>query len=155
VAYTASSSYGATNYKWTGPSGAVIASGQGTTASTIHFGSSAGNVTCVAKNSCGSKGTAFFPVSMTCRSMESILPFDANISPNPAFGKTYLTIVKGANKTASVTIVDAIGKTRLQQEIELGLGNEVELDLSSLAAGIYLVEVRADDHNKILRLVVE
>jgi subtilisin-like proprotein convertase family protein len=155
VAYTASSSYGATNYKWTGPSGAVIASGQGTTASTIHFGSSAGNVTCVAKNSCGSKGTAFFPISMTCRSMESILPFDANISPNPAFGKTYLNIVKGANKTASVTIVDAIGKTRLQQEIELGLGNEVELDLSSLAAGIYLVEVRADDHNKILRLVVE
>ncbi len=52
VAYSISTVTGATNYTWTAPPGATIASGQGTTSVTINYtaGSSSGNVSVFASN---------------------------------------------------------------------------------------------------------
>ncbi len=45
---------GATSYTWSVPSGSTITSGQGTTAVTVTFGSTSGNVSVTADNICGS-----------------------------------------------------------------------------------------------------
>lgn len=58
VAYSISSVSGATGYTWTVPSGATIASGQGTTNITVDFGTTSGNVAVTPTNSCGNGGQA-------------------------------------------------------------------------------------------------
>ena len=52
--YSISSVSGATSYTWSVPAGSVINSGQGTTSMNVTFGSSSGNVSVTANNSCGS-----------------------------------------------------------------------------------------------------
>ncbi|HRN42714.1 MAG TPA: PKD domain-containing protein, partial [Vicingus sp.] len=58
VAYSISSVSGATGSTWTVPSGATIASGQGTTNITVDFGTTSGNVAVTPTNSCGNGGQA-------------------------------------------------------------------------------------------------
>ena len=50
--YSASAISGATSYAWTVPAGAVITSGQGTTAITVDWGETSGNVTVTPSSSC-------------------------------------------------------------------------------------------------------
>jgi cytoskeletal protein CcmA (bactofilin family) len=57
VSYSISAVSGATTYTWTVPSGASVASGQGTTSITVDWGSTSGNVTVTPSNSCNT-GTA-------------------------------------------------------------------------------------------------
>ena len=51
--YSIAAVSGAASYNWTVPSGATVASGQGTTSITIDFSSASGNVSVTASNSCG------------------------------------------------------------------------------------------------------
>ncbi len=53
VAYSIAAVSNATAYHWTVPSGAAVASGQGTTGITVDFGSQAGNVSVRAQSGCG------------------------------------------------------------------------------------------------------
>lgn len=58
ITYSIVAVTGATSYTWTGPAGSTITSGQGTTALTINFGATVGNVSVVANNSCGSSSAS-------------------------------------------------------------------------------------------------
>lgn len=51
--YSIPSVSGATDYTWSVPAGSTIIAGQGTTSATITFGSTAGDISVVANNSCG------------------------------------------------------------------------------------------------------
>jgi PKD repeat protein len=51
--YNISAVPGATSYTWSVPSGSTITAGQGTTSATVSFGSTSGNVSVLASNSCG------------------------------------------------------------------------------------------------------
>ena len=53
VAYSVAAVSNATSYHWTVPSGAAVASGQGTAGITVDFGSQAGNVSVRAESGCG------------------------------------------------------------------------------------------------------
>ncbi|MBW6482935.1 MAG: PKD domain-containing protein [Vicingaceae bacterium] len=64
VAYSISSVLGATGYTWTVPTGATIASGQGTTAITVNYGTTSGNVTVTPTNSCGNGGLSSTSVTI-------------------------------------------------------------------------------------------
>ncbi len=55
---------GALSYTWTVPAGTTINSGQGTTAINVTFGSTSGNVTVTADNSCGSSPAATYSVTI-------------------------------------------------------------------------------------------
>ncbi|MFN5031799.1 MAG: beta strand repeat-containing protein, partial [Flavobacteriia bacterium] len=55
---------GATSYNWTVPSGASIASGQGTTSVVVDFGTTSGNVSVTATNSCGTSAAAIAAVTL-------------------------------------------------------------------------------------------
>jgi PKD repeat protein len=64
VTYSIPSVSGATSYTWTVPSGATIASGQGTTSVTVNYGTSGGNVTVTASNSCGTSSASSLAVTV-------------------------------------------------------------------------------------------
>jgi uncharacterized protein (TIGR02145 family) len=51
--YSIAPANGATSYNWTVPSGATIASGQGTTSILVNYGTNSGNVSVRSENSCG------------------------------------------------------------------------------------------------------
>ncbi len=56
---------GANSYTWTAPGDATITAGQGTTSVTVNFGSSSGNMTVTASNSCGSSSASILPISIS------------------------------------------------------------------------------------------
>ncbi len=58
VNYDATPVAGAFNYEWTVPAGATIVSGQGTTAITVDFGTTEGDISVTAEDSCGVSATA-------------------------------------------------------------------------------------------------
>lgn len=66
VSYSISAVSGATSYTWTVPSGATVTGGQGTTAVTVNFGSSAGNVCVTASNSCGTSAASCLAITLNC-----------------------------------------------------------------------------------------
>lgn len=55
---------GASSYTWTVPAGATIVSGQGTTSITVNMGSTAGNVSVTATNTCGTSSASSFAVAI-------------------------------------------------------------------------------------------
>jgi autotransporter-associated beta strand protein len=64
ITYSISAVSGATNYTWSVPSGASITAGQGTTSISVNWGSTPGNVTVNAGNSCGTSGNATLGVTI-------------------------------------------------------------------------------------------
>ena len=79
----------------------------------------------------------------------------AGISPNPATDKA--TIIFGNNfKTAAVKISNAVGKVVYQTKpISVNAGQQVFVDVSNFAKGIYFVNIIADGETSVEKLVVE
>ena len=65
VSYSVSSVPGATSYSWTVPSGATVASGQGTTSITVNFGTVNGNVCVTAGNACGTSSASCAAITLS------------------------------------------------------------------------------------------
>ncbi|MFZ4523522.1 MAG: T9SS type A sorting domain-containing protein [Bacteroidales bacterium] len=61
--YSITSVPAATTYNWTVPTGASILSGQGTQTITVSWGTTSGNVTVTAGNSCGNSAASLFAVA--------------------------------------------------------------------------------------------
>jgi hypothetical protein len=64
VIYSADTVSGSNSYNWTVPAGSTIISGQGSSSIAVNFGSTSGNITVEAVNSCGSSPPATFPVTL-------------------------------------------------------------------------------------------
>lgn len=90
VTYTIASVPDASSYVWSVPTGASISSGQGTNSVTVDFGTSSGNVSVYAVNSCGNSGSAQLGVD--------VLPADASFTYNPSSPSI------GASTTFSVSV---------------------------------------------------
>lgn len=154
VPYQASISSGATQYLWTAPSGSAIALGQNTPSSIINFGSVAGNITCTAKNACGSRGFTSFAVVMPCKNATDSESFGIAVSPNPAIDRTMVHVSGSRNGSYSYSVIDLLGKKQLEGVVDIGVGNEFELDLNGLPAGVYFVEVSDGSDIRTVRLVI-
>jgi len=75
IAYSINSVNGASNYTWTVPNGATIASGQGTTNITVNFGTNSGNVSVTPSNSCGNGGSNSKAVTINVCSSSPVADF--------------------------------------------------------------------------------
>ncbi len=91
VAYSISSVSGATTYTWIVPSGATVASGQGTTSVTINWGSTGGNVTVTPAN------------ANACTGASASLSVTINAAPNITFSPSPQTVCTGGTANFSVT----------------------------------------------------
>jgi len=155
VPYNATTMFGATQYVWGAPAGSTVATGQNTNASTINFGAAAGNITCIAKNACGSRGSTSFAVAMPCKMHDSLNGLDISVSPNPASDKTILSISGSRNDNCTYTVIDLLGKNKMKGLVDTAVGKEFELDIQALPAGVYFVEVSDGTDVRTVRLVKE
>jgi hypothetical protein len=153
VSYSIASVAGASTYNWTVPTGATIASGQGTTSITVNFGTSGGSVRVRAGNACGNSSYRTLTVSVTCReaNLQSENIFDAQILPNPS--STFFTLRFNRDYDSKIVLIvrDLAGREvekyqNLHSGDNFNFGNE-------LPAGVYMVELIAGDERKIQRVI--
>jgi hypothetical protein len=88
VTYSISAVGGATAYTWTVPSGASIASGQGTTSITLNWGSTSGDVTVTPSNSCATGSASSLAVTVSAAPVGGI----ASASDSPICSGSSATI---------------------------------------------------------------
>lgn len=72
--------------------------------------------------------------------------------PNPASGKCVLSGLNAMGTTVHVRIMDLSGRTVVEQN---SLGQDLQLDISSLAPATYLVVMEGSDSRAMVKLVVE
>jgi len=77
---------------------------------------------------------------------------DLKVYPNPATGKLYVEMNTDASEIKEITVYDIYGKT-----FRLATGSlesqPVELDLSGIEAGIYLVRIRTEKSTETVRFI--
>ncbi|MBL0073700.1 MAG: T9SS type A sorting domain-containing protein [Bacteroidetes bacterium] len=158
VQFTIASIFGAVNYNWTVPSGVSIVAGQGTTTLTVDWGANSGVVGVTASNGCGNSGTKTRAVIVSCRISSSILPGAEVIAyPNPV--STELTVEMNTLSAGNYALMmtDLTGRVMLQQAIAATEGrNELKLDVSNYAKGVYLLTVQSEaGFTKQIRVTVQ
>ena len=65
ITYSITSVTGATGYNWTVPTGASVATGQGTTSITVNFGTADGSVCVTAYNACGASSASCTAITLS------------------------------------------------------------------------------------------
>ncbi|NNT70838.1 T9SS type A sorting domain-containing protein [Flavobacterium sp. IMCC34852] len=149
---------GATSYTWTSANGAIIVSGQGTTTIEVDFSAVLESVTLtkltvLASNACG-VNSAVKTINLTstacpARMDASGVTSEVSIYPNPA--KDYFTLELTSSQAGemSMTIYNLNGSLIRTKNIKLTQGNNlINEDVSSLASGIYFVQVYSSSNGE-------
>lgn len=140
------------SYAWTAPGGAIVLSGQGTSAIVMNWGSTAGTVMVIPSNSCGTAATTGKSVSINCRTSEADRTSSVRLLPNPSKGNAVLQLPTHAGMY-TVTVHDMIGHLLLRENSNT---SHYAIGLSNASAGLYHVAVRfADGTRETMRMIIE
>ncbi len=143
----------ASSYTWTVPTGAVIVSGQTTTAIVANFGGSAGNVTVKANNACGSSSLKTLATTIICidaindngqRSLTNEEENGMRLNVYSNSGEKVLKMQLFLNEETEVTveIYDVLGNKLMESKEFLKEGeNILQAGVEGFARGIYMVRV--------------
>ncbi len=113
----------------------------GSATSTIQV-TATGNYSVIVTNAEGCTGTDAIQVTVeSCAGIDE-LAMDVNIFPNPTQGTVYVTFGTALNN-ASIQLMDMAGKIIFQQADFNG--DQLTLDLSNHAAGVYMVNIQQDE----------
>ena len=162
-----------TSYAWVVPSGVQILSGQGTGSVQLQFANNytSGNLCVYAANACGSSQPQCMTVvrkhRMLCNdrtNSPSVQRDNINsagdnlflsVQPNPASARADLYISRTQAGAYRLTIMNLLGKEVSSEMIRVGDDDQIiNLDLTALAKGVYLVSVSNSDFNGKTRLVI-
>ncbi len=162
--YSVAAVANAVTYNWTVPADWTITNGQGTNSLDVTAGALAGKVTITATNACGT-GTAAsktIAIGVGCRLANPNGIADAEnteaklimkVYPNPANGSEVSIELEGVTVEAEIQMLDVLGQNIMpKHSIKEGVST---LDISTFAAGIYVVELRDGNVRKTERLVIE
>ncbi|MEY3443482.1 MAG: hypothetical protein RLZZ519_1763 [Bacteroidota bacterium] len=121
----------------------------GATAQTFTPSTNGNYAVVVTENGCTDTSAC---TSVTVVGLQEAFGSAFSLHPNPSNG--LVTVEFGQSMTdLEIRVTDLTGKV-LYQRIGAN-GNSAMLDLRSLSHGVYLVEVRANDHRRTLRMVVQ
>ncbi|MEM6724798.1 MAG: T9SS-dependent M36 family metallopeptidase [Bacteroidota bacterium] len=82
--------------------------------------------------------------------------FSLELFPQPADEHVQLTLISSTNENVRLNIVDATGKLVRQQNLELNEGfQQLTLDVSSLGAGVYILQVNGTDFQMNRKLIIQ
>jgi subtilisin-like proprotein convertase family protein len=157
LVYTAAAVAGASSYNWTVPAGATITAGQGSSSIMVNMGATAGSIGVRSSNGCANSSYVYKAVAINCRNANYALPYDLDVYPNPASDEVNVRYTKSSNETAQVSLLDITGR-KLNLEIlsgEAGSTQQVTINTSQLAKGVYLIEVLEAAHQQVSRLVIQ
>ena len=78
------------------------------------------------------------------------------IFPNPAKNSANVLINSICNKPYTLTVANTMGQIIHTQNGQLGFGeNSIELNINSLASGIYLINIKTDNTSRTQKLIVK
>ena len=153
---------GTTTYTWSlapATMGHIILA-SGTSCTAGNWTGASGSIVVMASNACGgSTGTlAINPVNCARigKDVQSSTAMNLNVYPNPAHDRITVEFNATASGNYSLNIMDMTGRlisTTANTSSE-GLNSQV-IDVSNLAKGMYLLELRVNDSSEKLRIVVE
>ncbi|MEI2758857.1 MAG: GEVED domain-containing protein [Bacteroidia bacterium] len=136
------------------PTATYVAGGGNSNALTLDWGTGNGSVVVNASNGCGT-GSKAFAVTIGCKEGELASANRLNVYPNPTAG--VLNVEYTAEKgNAQVTVLDLSGRVVMTQTQANVTGqNTLQLDLSKVAKGAYMLNVQTNGSNNQVRVVVE
>jgi PKD repeat protein len=152
IAFTNTTTNG-TTYNWD------FGNGQSSTnASPTHVYTQNGSftVTLVANNgTCSSTSTGTVNIiGVGLNDVENAIEA-ISLYPNPNNGLATLEVTTTKNTTVTISVLDMTGRVLTQINTEINSGsNQVELNTSTFAAGLYLVNVNIGAEQKIVRMSV-
>jgi large repetitive protein len=157
IGYSVAPVFGAINYIWNVPTGAVITAGAGSNSITVDWGTSSGNVVVKAENACGQSGSKVLAVLVNCRvGAPSVIHTTLNVYPNPVADVLNVEYTLTSASSVTIELTDLSGKVVSKLIVNGTEGsNNHSLDLSGLAKGNYLMNLRSDSLNEVKRIVVQ
>lgn len=161
VSYSIDSIEGATSYSWLVPTGATIASGQGTTAITVNFGTANGTVKVRANGDCGNSAYKTKAVAVGCakpmaNGRSDDFGSELTIFPNPAQDEFSVNFVAAKAGQFMISLMDMTGRLVYDsaQRTEEGV-NEATFPIEELAPGVYTVVFELDGEKTVQKLIVQ
>lgn len=162
VTYTTNQLAGATNYAWFYPTGWTYVSGQGTYMLTLRTNNTNGNyqVGVRVANACDAGGSP--PIKNTF--VSGCSGFNYIVSPNPATSTVNVAASQNSIKAndgsnpstqlsiSEINIYDQTGNLKIHQTFS-NVKN-ASIDVSSLSAGIYLIEIKNDTFKETQKLQI-
>lgn len=155
-------------YTWTVPGVAKITAGQNTPSITVTWGTSGGNVTVKANNSCATSASTSLYVNLQGAAAPAITesssvvvapPVDDafNVYPNPATAYANLSFGAAAGRRYSIVITDITGRKVIRRDGVAVAGiNNLQVDVQQLSRGVYMVQlVQAGSPVQTIKLVKE
>ena len=129
---------------------------------TANMGSTNGDILVTPANSCSAGSTRKLAVAFPCRVVNGVFEeiensdnFSIKLFPSPAHD---LVRINFNTQTASgfvIELMDLMGKTVLKYQGTTQEGrNEVKLNLGKIPPGIYLINLRAGEENKYIKLQI-
>lgn len=149
----------ATSYQWNVPNnGTIIDAGQGSNTLDVTWGTGGGTISVKAANVCGVSGTRVYYYVPGCRmaNSNSVQTKATELFPNPAVGNTTLRFYTDKDAAHFINLTDMQGRNirTFIFDAEEGV-NSVNMSLSDLSTGIYLIELKSEGRSEIIRLVIE
>ncbi|MEP7265279.1 MAG: T9SS type A sorting domain-containing protein, partial [Bacteroidota bacterium] len=160
VAYSVVAETGVT-YAWVVPTGASVVSGQGTASVLVNFGAASGNVKVTPSNVCGSAAAKLIAVNVTsCARLtygnSTEVSGDIKVYPNPAKSDLTVQFNSQEEKQYTITITDIIGKVVYNTVFNSVEGdNQAKLNVSDFPQGLYMLTLKGEGFNKVVRITVQ
>jgi PKD repeat protein len=131
--------------------------GDGTTSTdmnTSHVYESEGtySVTLTVTNDCGTDVFGPTPINVINAAIEENVGMEVSLFPNPTNGQFNVVIGNLGTDATIINIIDITGKTVLVKNIATGV-NQITLDATTFASGIYSVKISNGGFTKVIRLV--
>jgi hypothetical protein len=164
--YTIASVAGATSYSWTAPTGGNIVSGQGSTSVTINYTTAFttnGNISVVANGPCGISPARTLLIQRKPRCngarpellAENVLA-TLNLYPNPAHESIDVKFYSEVGTSFSIRLSDYVGKTVYSFTGISAEGDNIQhINLTSLAKGIYFLQLQYDNEKVTKKVIIE
>ena len=136
------------------PIASYVAGGGNSNVLTLDWGTGNGSVIVNVSNGCGT-GSKALAVTVGCKEGEMASVNKLNVYPNPTAG--VLNVEYTADKgNAQVTVLDLSGRVVMtQSHTNVSGQNNMQLDLSKVAKGAYMLNVQTEGSNNQVRVVVE
>ncbi|MDX5448124.1 MAG: PKD domain-containing protein [Bacteroidota bacterium] len=147
VAFDASATTDGTSFTWDFGNGNTA---NGDTASFVYNANGTYSVTLTVTNGCGTVDSTFNVEVKYINIEENSLP-GVSMYPNPTSGEVTIVFPGG---TREIQVFDLQGRELFRISTDANSTQE-RIDLSGLAAGVYMVRIKADQGESIQRLILE
>ena len=145
---------GGLSYNWNGPNGFTSGVQSPTVNHTQFIAQGTYTVTVVGSSGCSTTITTDVQVNGCYNGVEDAQKKAVSVYPNPATDAVWIeSIQDNFNDHVALCLIDISGKKVLQKTINTGIENRLQVDLHSMAAGVYILTLTDGSTSKSFKIV--